>query len=48
MSQCGWKHQELVERLETKRKVKSRTFWERKQKKLAARNAKDVDASVVE
>jgi len=48
MSQCGWKHQDLVERLEAKRKVKSATYWERKQNKLKARNGKDVDASVVE
>ena len=48
MSQCGWKHQDLVARLEDKRKKKSATYYERKQKKLAARNAKKVDASDVE
>merc|ERR1719440_1027437 len=37
MNMNGWKRKDIVEKLEAKRKTKSQTFWEKKQKKLAAK-----------
>jgi len=33
MTQCGWKYQDLVGRLEEKRKVKSARYWAKKVEK---------------
>jgi hypothetical protein len=35
MAQCGWKYHDLVDRLEEKRKIKSKLWYERKLKKIA-------------
>ena len=47
---AGWNKQELVEQLEEKRKEKSKTFYEAKQKKLAARakTSKNKDVQQIE
>merc|ERR1719240_2170790 len=37
MSMNGWKRKDIVEKLEGKRKAKSQIFWEKKQKRLAAK-----------
>merc|ERR1719392_405285 len=48
-SQVGWKHQDLVERLEKQRKVKSEVFYKKKlatkTKKQAATKGAAVDAA---
>jgi large subunit ribosomal protein L13Ae len=43
MSECGWKHKDLVAKLEAKRMYKSAAFWTAKQKKLAKKESKTVD-----
>merc|ERR1712071_451303 len=45
-SHVGWKHQDLVERLETKRKVKSQAFYVKKKAVRKARNTAVKGAKV--
>merc|ERR1712151_195604 len=44
--QVGWKHQDLVERLEAQRKVKSAAFYKKKRSTAKARDAAVKNASV--
>jgi len=52
---CGWKHRDLLKRLEAKRKVEAEEYFEVKKRKLnlrkkaieaAADDLKDVDAAL--
>jgi large subunit ribosomal protein L13Ae len=44
-SEFGWKYQDIVERLEEKRKIKSKAFYEKKKALLRARQATVQKAS---
>lgn len=48
-SEVGWKHKELVARLEAKRKVKSEAYYQRSKdtKKLFAKATAEADLSAV-
>lgn len=46
MSMVGWRRKDIVEKLEEQRKVKSAKFFEKKQKKIAAKNKQKADAKL--
>ncbi len=48
-SEVGWKHRDLLERLENKRKVKSEAYYQKKKEtqKLLAKATAEADLSAV-
>ena len=48
-SEVGWKHKELIARLESKRKVRSEAYYQRKKEgaKMLTQAKKEVDLSAV-